>query len=56
MEPPVKQFVEELETLGYAIIRGFLPPAAIEEIGAEADTMYREGLKHHATYRDKNLL
>jgi hypothetical protein len=52
----MQHIVEELETEGYAIIRGFLSPAAIEEIGGEADKMYREGLKHHATYRDKNLL
>jgi hypothetical protein len=25
-------------------------------VGAETDRMYREGLRHHATYRDKNLL
>jgi hypothetical protein len=52
----MQRVVEELKAEGYAIIRGFLSPAAIEEIGGEADRMYREGLKHHATYRDKNLL
>jgi ectoine hydroxylase-related dioxygenase (phytanoyl-CoA dioxygenase family) len=46
----------ELHSEGYAIVRGFLSPAEIAAVGAEADKMYQEGLKHHATYRDKNLL
>ena len=48
--------VAQLHAEGYAIIRGFLSPAETAEIGAEAQRMYEEGLKHHATYRDKNLL
>jgi ectoine hydroxylase-related dioxygenase (phytanoyl-CoA dioxygenase family) len=48
--------VEEVRTQGYAIIRGFLSPDETAEIAAEVDRMYQEGLKHHATYRDKNLL
>jgi len=47
---------EQLNTEGYAIIRGFFGPDDIEEIGRETDRMYQEGLKHHATYRHKNLL
>jgi ectoine hydroxylase-related dioxygenase (phytanoyl-CoA dioxygenase family) len=48
--------VGKLHAEGYAIIRSFLSPIEIKEIAAETDAMYQEGLKHHATYRDKNLL
>jgi ectoine hydroxylase-related dioxygenase (phytanoyl-CoA dioxygenase family) len=48
--------VEQLKSEGYAIIRGFLSRADIAAVSAEADRIYREGLKHHATYRDRNLL
>ena len=47
---------EALKSEGYAVIRGFLSPAQTAEIAGEVDKMYHEGLKHHATYRDKNLL
>lgn len=52
----MSDLVKQLDADGYAIVRGFLAPAEITEIGAETDRLYREGLKHHATYRDKNLL
>jgi ectoine hydroxylase-related dioxygenase (phytanoyl-CoA dioxygenase family) len=52
----VRHVVEQLESEGYAIIRGFLSAAEIGEISAEVDRLYAEGLKHHATYRDRNLL
>jgi ectoine hydroxylase-related dioxygenase (phytanoyl-CoA dioxygenase family) len=52
----VRHVVEHLESEGYAIIRGFLSAAEIGEISAEVDRLYAEGLKHHATYRDHNLL
>src|SRR5580693_10493954 len=48
--------VEQLKSEGYAIIRGFLSPAEIAAVSVEADRIYAEGLKHHATYRDRNLL
>ena len=48
--------VEQLRADGYAIIRGFMATAAVQRIGAEVDRIYQEGLKHHATYRDRNLL
>ncbi len=48
--------VSQLEANGYAIVRGFLSPEETAQISAETDRMYREGMKHHATYRDKNLL
>jgi ectoine hydroxylase-related dioxygenase (phytanoyl-CoA dioxygenase family) len=52
----MQHIVEQLRSEGYAIIRGFLSPAETAVISAEVDRMYAEGLKHHATYRDKNLL
>jgi ectoine hydroxylase-related dioxygenase (phytanoyl-CoA dioxygenase family) len=52
----MQDLVAELDRQGYAIVRGFLSPPEIAEIGAEVHRMYQEGLKHHATYRDRNLL
>ena len=52
----MKAFEEQLNTNGFAIIRGFLSPGETAEISAEVDRIYGEGLKHHATYRDHNLL
>jgi ectoine hydroxylase-related dioxygenase (phytanoyl-CoA dioxygenase family) len=52
----MQDLVAELHAAGYAIVRGFLSPAETAEISAETHRMYQEGLKHHATYRDKNLL
>jgi ectoine hydroxylase-related dioxygenase (phytanoyl-CoA dioxygenase family) len=52
----MQDLVAELDTQGYAIVRGFLSPPEVAEIGAEVHRMYQEGLKHHATFRDKNLL
>jgi ectoine hydroxylase-related dioxygenase (phytanoyl-CoA dioxygenase family) len=52
----VRHVVEQLKSEGYAIIRGFLSVAEIAAVSAETDRIYAEGLKHHATYRDRNLL
>jgi ectoine hydroxylase-related dioxygenase (phytanoyl-CoA dioxygenase family) len=52
----MQDLVAELHAEGYAIVRGFLSLAETAEISAETHRMYQEGLKHHATYRDKNLL
>ena len=52
----MQDLVAELHAEGFAVIRGFLSPSEMAEIGAETHRMYQEGLKHHATYRDKNLL
>jgi ectoine hydroxylase-related dioxygenase (phytanoyl-CoA dioxygenase family) len=52
----MRDLVAELDTQGYAVVRGFLSPPETAEISAEVHRMYQEGLKHHATYRDKNLL
>lgn len=48
--------IEQLHGEGYAIVRRFFPPDLMSELQHEADRIYQEGLKHHATYRDKNLL
>jgi ectoine hydroxylase-related dioxygenase (phytanoyl-CoA dioxygenase family) len=48
--------VEQLHREGYAIVRGFFDAADMQEIGAAAERVYQEGLRHHATYRHKNLL
>ncbi|HEY2678148.1 MAG TPA: phytanoyl-CoA dioxygenase family protein [Steroidobacteraceae bacterium] len=47
---------QQLHSEGYAIVRGFFDTYEMHEIGLETDRMYQEGLKHHTTYRDKNLL
>jgi ectoine hydroxylase-related dioxygenase (phytanoyl-CoA dioxygenase family) len=52
----MQDLVAELQTEGYAIVRGFLSAAETAEISAETHRMYQEGLRHHATYRDGNLL
>ena len=52
----MQDLAAELNTAGYAIVRGFLSPSETAQLGAETDRLYQEGLKHHATYRDKNLL
>jgi len=40
---------------GYAIVRGLFTKAEMAEIQTEAARIYAEGLKHHASYRHKNL-
>jgi ectoine hydroxylase-related dioxygenase (phytanoyl-CoA dioxygenase family) len=52
----MQDLVQEIRSEGYAVVRGFLSPSEIAQISAETDKMYQEGLRHHATYRDKNLL
>ena len=52
----MRDLVEQVHEQGYAIVRGFLPPDELGDVSAEVDRLYREGLKHPATYRDKNLL
>jgi phytanoyl-CoA hydroxylase len=46
----------QLHSDGYAIVRGFFDADEMRQIGLETDRIYQEGLKHHATYRHKNLL
>ena len=52
----MQDLVSELDTEGFAIVRGFLPVEELAEISLEVDRIYQEGLKHHATYRHGNLL
>jgi phytanoyl-CoA hydroxylase len=52
----MQDLVAEIHSEGYAVVRGFLSAPEIAQVGAEADRMYQEGLKHHATYCDRNLL
>jgi ectoine hydroxylase-related dioxygenase (phytanoyl-CoA dioxygenase family) len=40
---------------GYAIVRGLFSKAEMAEIQEETRRIYAEGLKHHASYRDRNL-
>ena len=37
-------------------MRGVFTPAEMREVQAESRRVYAEGLKHHATYRDCNVL
>jgi Phytanoyl-CoA dioxygenase (PhyH) len=48
--------VEQLRSEGFLLVRGFFAADDMRQIGAEAARMYQEGLRHHATYRDRNLL
>ena len=52
----MQDMVEQLRSEGFFLARGFFTAADMQQIGAEAARMYQEGLKHHATYRDRNLL
>lgn len=48
--------LEQVREQGYAIVRGFFGAADVARISAETDRIEQEALKHHATYRHKNLL
>lgn len=48
--------VEHYWQHGYAVIRGLFSPAEMQAVQAESQRVYAEGLKHHATYRDRNVL
>ena len=50
------QHVIDLREKGYAIIRGFLSPDEVAEDRAATDEVYAEGMKHHGSYHDNNLL
>jgi phytanoyl-CoA hydroxylase len=50
------QHVIDLREQGYAVIRGFLSPDEVAEVRREVDKVYVEGMKHHRSYRDHNLL
>jgi ectoine hydroxylase-related dioxygenase (phytanoyl-CoA dioxygenase family) len=48
--------VEHLREHGYAIIPGFLTAAEIAAVKRATDAVMAEGLKHRASYRDRNLM
>lgn len=50
-----RAYVEEFHEQGFAVVRGLFSPARMLEVQAETRRIYREGLKHHASYRDHNL-
>ncbi len=53
----VAEVVQSLDDRGYALIRGFMSPDELKEIRDEVERIERDALaKHHATYRDHNLL
>lgn len=51
-----RDYVDQYWTQGYAVVRGLFPKDRMKEIQAETRRIYEEGLKHHASYRDKNVL
>ena len=48
--------VEHLREHGYAVIPGFLTADEIAAVKRETDAVRTEGLKHRASYRDRNLM
>jgi ectoine hydroxylase-related dioxygenase (phytanoyl-CoA dioxygenase family) len=56
MDSATRSYIDQYWEEGYAVIRGFLPPSEIAALQAESARVYAEGLKHHATYRDRNVL
>jgi ectoine hydroxylase-related dioxygenase (phytanoyl-CoA dioxygenase family) len=52
----MQDLVAEVESEGFAIVRNFMPREEVEEISREVRRIEAEALRHHATYRDKNLL
>ena len=46
---------EQYREEGYAIVRGFIDGDRVERLQKEARSVYEEGLRHHATYRNGNL-
>lgn len=51
-----RDYVDHYWEHGYAIVRGLFDQAEMAEIQAESRRIYQEGLKHHATWRDRNVL
>jgi ectoine hydroxylase-related dioxygenase (phytanoyl-CoA dioxygenase family) len=50
------RYVTELREQGYAVIRRFLDESEVVALRREVDKVYAEGMKHHTSYRDHNLL
>lgn len=51
-----RDYVDHYWEHGYAVIRGVFDRAEMAEVQAETRRIYAEGMKHHATYRDRNLM
>lgn len=51
-----RDYVDRYRADGYAIVRGLFDAATMAQVQEEARRIYAEGLKHRATYRDRNLL
>lgn len=49
------QHADQLREQGYAIVRGVFPPGEMAEIRREVDAIEGQALRHHASYRDRNL-
>ncbi len=49
-------YVEQYREKGYAIVRGVFDPGDVAALAAAFDRVYAEGLTHHASYRDGNVL
>ena len=52
----VVSYEAQLWDEGYAIVRGVYSAADVTAIAAEMDGLKVEGLRHHASYRDRNLV
>ena len=50
------KYVTELRERGYTVIRRFLDESEVATVRREVDKVYAEGMKHHTSYRDHNLL
>ncbi len=50
-----RDYVDHYWEKGYAVVRGLFPKARMRAVQEESRRIYAEGLKHHATYRHKNL-
>ncbi len=50
-----KDYADHYWEHGYAILRGLFTRVEMAEIQAETQRIYAEGLKHHASYRDRNV-
>lgn len=50
-----KEAAEQYHEEGYALIRQFIDGDELARLKAETARMYREGLKHHASWRHGNL-
>ncbi len=50
-----RDYVDHYWEKGYAVVRGLFSKGRMAEVQNETRRLYAEGLKHHATYRHKNL-